>query len=416
MKNINPTELSQIIFDLEDLELFKISDIKERVIKLREIFFPRLELLQNETLKLVKDIYKIDPYDEAMSNISTPNNRLDAKTNIPPEAVRFGRTGKRRNSKKEPPLKVLNAKGKFNYIHSAILNYTIYDYGLMTVEFAPFLRSVSSDFIEEIRHYILTNFDLFISNISSCGFDYINHNLEQINISENREMFFETINSRNFGFSGSRNLIEFCFFIGLYLPVEPESIFKLQRAYTCIYPLLQLCTAIGDGRDCDFSGMLEKFNDSIDVNFDPPENEALPIEIPDEDSRKKTLQSIVQRQGQAKFRKKLLEAYNSQCAITDCNVEMALEAAHIFPYKGEKTNDVSNGLLLRADIHTLFDLYLISINPETLKVELNKQLCNSSYQYLANKKIKIPPNNSDKPNIYVLKSHYQKFLEKQENV
>ena len=89
------------------------------------------------------------------------------------------------------------------------------------------------------------------------------------------------------------------------------------------------------------------------------------------DARKRILTSIVQRAGQAHFREQLLEAYDNRCAITECNITFALEAAHIFPYKGEHTNDVRNGLLLRADIHTLFDLGNISINPENYCIVLS---------------------------------------------
>jgi putative restriction endonuclease len=42
--------------------------------------------------------------------------------------------------------------------------------------------------------------------------------------------------------------------------------------------------------------------------------------------------------------------------------------AHIMPYMGPATNDVQNGLLLRADVHTLFDLGLIAVEPDPLEV------------------------------------------------
>src|SRR5258705_4430106 len=61
------------------------------------------------------------------------------------------------------------------------------------------------------------------------------------------------------------------------------------------------------------------------------------------------------RRGQPEVRKKLLAAYSGRCAITDCNCSYALEAAHIYPYGGADTNHVQNGILLRSDIHTLFD-------------------------------------------------------------
>lgn len=70
---------------------------------------------------------------------------------------------------------------------------------------------------------------------------------------------------------------------------------------------------------------------------------------------------IEERRGQSEFRKNLLKAYKYKCAITGCNAEEALEAAHIVPCSKEENYDLENGLLLRADIHTLFDLRLINI-------------------------------------------------------
>lgn len=81
-----------------------------------------------------------------------------------------------------------------------------------------------------------------------------------------------------------------------------------------------------------------------------------------EDGRQWIAQMVVLRQGQPIFRAQLLETYGRKCAITGCEVEDVLEAAHIVPYQGPQTNDVTNGLLLRADIHTLFDRGLIRID------------------------------------------------------
>ncbi len=82
-----------------------------------------------------------------------------------------------------------------------------------------------------------------------------------------------------------------------------------------------------------------------------------------EETRERISRSIAQRRGQPKFRKDLLEAYGYHCAITGCDAEEALEAAHIIPYCETEDNAIYNGLLLRADIHTLFDLSLITIAP-----------------------------------------------------
>jgi putative restriction endonuclease len=57
-----------------------------------------------------------------------------------------------------------------------------------------------------------------------------------------------------------------------------------------------------------------------------------------------------------------------KCAIvvTGCELEALLEAAHIAPYRNASHNELSNGLRLRADIHTIYDLYLMEIDPITL--------------------------------------------------
>lgn len=100
---------------------------------------------------------------------------------------------------------------------------------------------------------------------------------------------------------------------------------------------------------------------------------------PSEDARRRIMAAIVQREGQPEFRKALLIAYDGACAISGCKVEALLEAAHIIPYKGTHTNLVGNGLLLRADLHKLFDLHLLCIDSKTRKIRLSEALANSEY-------------------------------------
>ncbi len=107
------------------------------------------------------------------------------------------------------------------------------------------------------------------------------------------------------------------------------------------------------------------------------------------DGRDKTFRQIVQRRGQKRFRDDLLEIYKGTCVITGCKVKAVLEAAHITPYLGPHTNHPSNGLLLRADIHTLWDLGLIAINPESMQVEISNKLMGSDYAVYRGQKIKI---------------------------
>jgi hypothetical protein len=88
------------------------------------------------------------------------------------------------------------------------------------------------------------------------------------------------------------------------------------------------------------------------------------------DTRQSILREIKARRGQRKFRVALLKRYGQRCVITGCELADVLEAAHIWPYRGERDNHAENGLLLRADLHTLFDLDLVAIEPQSLQVHL----------------------------------------------
>ncbi|QMW68436.1 HNH endonuclease [Mumia sp. ZJ1417] len=104
----------------------------------------------------------------------------------------------------------------------------------------------------------------------------------------------------------------------------------------------------------------------------PPSTEEL--DIPDgADTREWQTAVIAQRRGQRSFRNALLVAYGRTCAVTRTSVEPVLEAAHISPWRGDHSNDVRNGLLLRADIHTLFDLHRLTVVPD-LRIRVDPTL------------------------------------------
>jgi len=106
-----------------------------------------------------------------------------------------------------------------------------------------------------------------------------------------------------------------------------------------------------------------------------------------EDSREIVFQQIRKRRGQSKFRNALRQRYGEKCMISGCQLIDILEAAHISPYRGADDNHPENGLLLRSDLHTLFDLDLLGINPDSLKVELHPKLITSSYQKFVGRKL-----------------------------
>lgn len=120
--------------------------------------------------------------------------------------------------------------------------------------------------------------------------------------------------------------------------------------------------------------------------------------------KKRVERSIAERRGQEKFRTSLLAAYSNKCAMTGCRDTPVLEAAHIAPYIDEQTNHIQNGLLLRADIHTLFDLYLIGIDVETWKVVVSKRLTDPAYLKLHGIDVRLPSIKSKMPNVIALQA------------
>ncbi|MBK9074795.1 MAG: HNH endonuclease [Flavobacteriales bacterium] len=71
--------------------------------------------------------------------------------------------------------------------------------------------------------------------------------------------------------------------------------------------------------------------------------------------------------------------YEGRCAISDFTPNAVVDAAHIVPYAETSDHDINNGLLLRADLHNLFDDGLLRIEPVRMRVELSKELTRTPY-------------------------------------
>ena len=125
------------------------------------------------------------------------------------------------------------------------------------------------------------------------------------------------------------------------------------------------------------------------------------------DARERVTADIVRRRGQVAFRKKLLAAYDGRCAITDCDAEPALEAAHIVPYLGPMTNDPTNGLLLRADVHTLFDLGLVAVETASMSVAVSPSIKGTTYGSLHGRSLRVPQDPGFTPSAKALEQHRQ---------
>jgi len=129
------------------------------------------------------------------------------------------------------------------------------------------------------------------------------------------------------------------------------------------------------------------------------------------DARVWAMRAVTQRRGQPLFRAKLLDTYGGRCAITRCSAVEVLEAAHVLPYKGEHTNRLDNGLLLRADLHTLFDCGLLWITSE-YTVALAPSLLATDYAALQGQTLDMPTALADRPNPAHLAEHAKACIDR----
>ena len=141
----------------------------------------------------------------------------------------------------------------------------------------------------------------------------------------------------------------------------------------------------------------------------PADEQDILMELDGQDERCVVTAQQIRREQQSKFRNALLDAYSGTCAITGVNVPEVLQAAHINPYRGRKSQIVNNGILLRADLHLLYDAHLISVEPSSLSVSLSERLENTAYLRDNHQKLRTPASADLAPNTDLLAIHYEQF-------
>ena len=116
------------------------------------------------------------------------------------------------------------------------------------------------------------------------------------------------------------------------------------------------------------------------------------------------------RLGQGAFRVLVTDAYQRRCAVTGEKTLPVLEAAHIKPYSEDGPHMTSNGILLKSDVHTLFDKGYITID-ENYTVDVSQRLHEDYgngkdyYRYHGKKLFILPGNISDQPSVDYLRWH-----------
>ncbi|MGG1678437.1 HNH endonuclease [Neobacillus sp. NRS-1170] len=107
----------------------------------------------------------------------------------------------------------------------------------------------------------------------------------------------------------------------------------------------------------------------------------------------------------------ILEAYDGTCSITGETTEAVLEACHIQDFVNEGSDHYQNGILLRVDIHRLFDKVLIQIN-EDYTVSVSCKVISDYYQSFNGNKIMLPKNKNWYPSKEALRYHIENYPKK----
>jgi putative restriction endonuclease len=126
-------------------------------------------------------------------------------------------------------------------------------------------------------------------------------------------------------------------------------------------------------------------------------------------------QLVRPRLGQGTFRVAVTGAYGGACAVSREHSLPVLEAAHIRPYGAEGAHDVQNGLLLRADIHRLFDGGYVTVTPDHRFV-VSRRLAEEwengkAYYAMEGRSIALPSRVADRPDPELLRWHNENVFE-----
>jgi hypothetical protein len=153
------------------------------------------------------------------------------------------------------------------------------------------------------------------------------------------------------------------------------------------------------------SKQLDQSEKPLDEDIDS----ATKVKYPLEDIQQRAIRT---RRGQPDFRRRIFVAYGHKCAVTGCAVHSVLEAAHIIPHAEGTDWDVGNGLPLRADIHTLFDLRLLAVGQD-YRIHVSSRLAGSDYETLHGQMIQLPEREIDYPSPEKLAKHFEGFKERE---
>lgn len=116
------------------------------------------------------------------------------------------------------------------------------------------------------------------------------------------------------------------------------------------------------------------------------------------------------RLGQGAFRVLVTDAYDRRCAVSGERTLPVLEAAHIRPYADNGPHRISNGLLLRADLHKLFDEGYVTVTEDyrvLVSPRIREEYENGREYYRFDKQLlaRTPDDPANKPSHDFLRWH-----------
>lgn len=117
----------------------------------------------------------------------------------------------------------------------------------------------------------------------------------------------------------------------------------------------------------------------------------------------------MKRRHQDRFRRTVLSAYEGACAVTGTVTSNVLQAAHIDPFARSRSHAVSNGILLRADVHLLYDAHLITIRPDSRRVVVSEAVRDPMYRELDGARARFPKRREFEPDNRLLEIHLRSF-------
>ena len=125
---------------------------------------------------------------------------------------------------------------------------------------------------------------------------------------------------------------------------------------------------------------------------------------------------VAPRLGQGTFRALITDAYDYRCAVSLERTLPVLQAAHIRPYSDGGAHELSNGLLLRSDLHTLFDQHYISVEPNKKTLVVSKRIREEfengrDYYALHHRLLSQPHDVLALPSADNLMFHFERFRE-----